>query len=121
LPGSGWASLSGTALIAGGQGYPQPSTGTGFNVMRLTILTCAAILIGATSGAQAAALKPGGGLNDAKCKTLWTIVSPNGATISKDTADPYIVDFTMVDIDNDGTIDANEFISGCKAGLVKAQ
>jgi hypothetical protein len=53
-----------------------------------------------------AALKPGGGLNDAKCK--------NGATISKDTVVPYIVDFTMVDIDNDGTIDANEFISGCK-------
>jgi hypothetical protein len=48
--------------------------------MRLTILTCAAILIGARSGAQAAALKPGGGLNNAKYK--------NGATISKDTVVP---------------------------------
>jgi hypothetical protein len=70
---------------------------------------------------QAVALKPGGGLNDTKCKTLWTIISPNGATISKDTAVPYIANFAMVDIDNEETIDANEFISGCKAGLDKAQ
>jgi len=28
-------------------------------------------------------------------------------------------DFTMLDTDNDGTIDANEFMAGCKGGLIK--
>jgi hypothetical protein len=89
--------------------------------MRLTLLTCAAILIGGVSGAQAADHKPGGGMDAAKCQALWTTVSPNGATISEDKAVPYVVDFTMVDTDNDGTIDANEFKASCQAGLVKAQ
>ncbi|MGC1178077.1 MAG: EF-hand domain-containing protein [Methyloceanibacter sp.] len=88
--------------------------------MRLTILACAALLIGGAGGAQAVQ-KPGGGMDDAKCQTLWTTLSPNGATISKDKAVPYIVDFTMVDTDNDGTIDADEFKAGCQGGLVKAQ
>jgi EF hand len=87
--------------------------------MRLAILICAALLIGAAGEAQAAP-KPGGGMNETKCKTLWTMVSPDGAAISKDKAMPYVVDFAMVDTDNDGTIDANEFIAGCQAGLVKA-
>jgi hypothetical protein len=33
---------------------------------------------------------------------------------------PYIVDFTMVDTDKDGTVDADEFKAGCKGGHVKA-
>jgi hypothetical protein len=86
--------------------------------MRLEILTCAAILIGGASGAQAA--DKGAPVDDATCQALWTTVSPNGATISKDKAVPYIVDFTMVDTDKDGTVDANEFKAGCKGGLVKA-
>jgi hypothetical protein len=91
--------------------------------MRLAVLTCATLLIGAgcictASGAQAAD-KPGPALDDAKCQALWTNVSPNGATISKDKVVPYIVDFTMVDTDADGTIDADEFKAGCKGGLVK--
>jgi len=89
--------------------------------MRLTILKCAAILAAGVSGAHAAYNKPGGGMDEAKCQALWTTVSPNGATISKDKALPYVVDFTMVDTDNDGTIDANEFKAGCQAGLVKAK
>ena len=87
--------------------------------MKLTILTCAALLIGATTGAQAAdKVAP---VDDATCQALWTTVSPNGATISKDKAVPYIVDFTMLDTDSDGTIDADEFKAGCQAGLVKAK
>jgi len=87
--------------------------------MRLAILTCATLLIGAATGAQAAdKVAP---LDDATCQARWTLVSPNGATISKDKAVPYVVDFTMVDTDNDGTIDADEFKAGCQAGLVKAK
>ena len=87
--------------------------------MRLTILTYATILIGAVSGAQAADKGPP--LDDAKCKAVWTIVSPNGATISsKDRTLPYIIDWTMVDTNKDATIDADEFKGGCAAGWIAA-
>jgi hypothetical protein len=85
--------------------------------MRLAFLTCATFLIGAASGAEAA----GPALDDAKCQAVWSMVSPNGATISKDKVVPYIIDFTMVDTDADGTIDADEFKEGCKMGLVHEQ
>jgi hypothetical protein len=87
--------------------------------MRLTILTCATILVGAVSGAQAA--DKGAPLNDAKCKAVWAILSPNGAAIlSKDRTLPYIIDWTMVDTNKDATIDANEFKAGCQAGWIAA-
>ena len=84
--------------------------------MRLTILTCATILVGAVSGAQAA--DKGAPLDDAKCKAVWTIVSPNGAAISKDKTVPSIIDFTMVDTNKDAVVDADEFKAGCAAGWI---
>ena len=86
--------------------------------MRLTILISATILVGAVSGAQAA--DKGKPLDDAQCKATWTIVSPNGAAISKDKPVPYIIDWTMVDTNKDATIDANEFKAGCAAGWIAA-
>ena len=50
--------------------------------MRIAVLTGAIVLIGAANGAQAA--EKGQPLDDAQCKAAWTIVSPNGAAISKD-------------------------------------
>jgi hypothetical protein len=85
--------------------------------MRLAILAVI-VLLGAASGAQAVN-KPGSGMNGAKCQAAWTKVSPNGATISKDALAPYVADFTMLDTDNDGTIDVDEFMAGCKGGLIK--
>ena len=84
--------------------------------MRLTILTCATILVGAVSGAQAA--EKGKPLDDAQCKAAWTIVSPNGAAISNAKPVPSIIDWTMVDSNKDATIDADEFKAGCKAGWI---
>ena len=90
--------------------------------MRLAILAVI-VLISAASGAQAVnnpgLAKPGSGMSGAKCEAAWTAVSPNGATISHDKLAPYAADFTSVDTDNDGTIDANEFMAGCKGGLIK--
>ena len=86
--------------------------------MRLTILTCATILVGAVSGAQAA--EKGKPLDDAQCKATWTIVSPNGAAISKDKPVPSIIDWTMVDTNKDAMVDANEFKAGCQAGWIAA-
>jgi hypothetical protein len=91
--------------------------------MKLAILICMILLIGAgcmctASGAQAASTR-GPVLDDAKCQTIWTMASPNGATISKDKALPYVIDFTVVYTNNDGAIDANEFKVGCQGGWVK--
>jgi len=56
---------------------------------------------------------------DAGCQTAWTIASPNGATLSKDQAVHYIVDFTIVDANKDAAIDANEFKEACRGGNIK--
>ena len=82
------------------------------------------VLISAASGAQAVKQsinKPGSGMNGARCEAAWLTVSPNGVTISKDGLAPYMADadFTVLDPDNDGTIDADEFMAGCKGGLIK--
>ena len=88
--------------------------------MRLATLVVI-VLVSIASGAQAAAKpeKPGSGMTDAKCQATWIAVSPNGAAISKDKFDPYTVDFTSLDTDNDVIINANEFMAGCKDGLIK--
>jgi Ca2+-binding EF-hand superfamily protein len=48
------------------------------------------------------------------------MASPNGATISQDQAEPYVVNFQMVDGDGDGKITADEFKAGCSKGMVKS-
>jgi len=93
--------------------------------MRLAILTSMALLLSAgcalaqgttntmTSG------RPSAVLDDATCQTIWKRASPNGATLSKDQAVPYIVNFSMVDVSGDGEITADEFKAACGKGLVK--
>jgi hypothetical protein len=85
--------------------------------MRLAILAVM-VLLGFGDGAQAAN-KPGSGMTDAKCQATWITISPNGATITEDKLAAYAADFITFDTDNDGTIDANEFMAGCKGGLIK--
>src|SRR6476469_11115960 len=99
--------------------------------MRLATLTAVALLFSAgcalaqetpnnmtpntmTSG------RPSAVLNDDQCQAVWKMASPNGATISKDQAVPYIVNFSMVDGDGDGKITAEEFKAGCAKGTVKS-
>ena len=84
--------------------------------MKLAILTCATALFAAATCASAA--EKGAPLDDAQCKAAWTIVSPNGAAISKDQTVPSIIDFTMVDTNKDAKIDADEFKAGCAAGWI---
>jgi hypothetical protein len=88
--------------------------------MKQVILIFAALLIGAgylcsATNTQAADTS-GPAPDDAGCQTAWTIASPNGATLSKDAAVPYVVDFTMVDTNRDGAIDPNEFKAACLGG-----
>ena len=92
--------------------------------MKLAILTSVAVVFSAgTALAQGANTmtsgRPSAVLNDTQCQAVWTMASPNGAAISKDQAVPYIVNFTMVDVDGDGNITADEFKAACGKGLVK--
>jgi hypothetical protein len=69
-----------------------------------------------SSGAQAA--DKGQPLDDGQCKAAWTILSPDGAAISKDRPVPSIIDWSMVDTNKDAMIDADEFKAGCAAGWI---
>jgi hypothetical protein len=83
--------------------------------MRLAILAVI-VLICAAGNARAA--KPGSGMNMGKCEVAWLTVSPSGAPVSKDTLAP-LTDFTLIDTDHYGTIDSDEFLAGCRGGLIK--
>ena len=93
--------------------------------MRLATLTSVALLLSAscalaqgTSNTMTSG-RPSAVLDDATCQTIWKMASPNGATISRDQAVPYIVNFQMVDVNGDGQITADEFKAACGKGMVK--
>jgi hypothetical protein len=48
------------------------------------------------------------------------MASPNGETLSRGKASPYVLNFTMVDSNHNGAISAREFKRGCKTGWVTA-
>ena len=64
--------------------------------------------------------RPGAVLDDAACQNVWKMASPDGDTLSGDTAMPYIVNFQMVDTDKDGKISAAEFKTACGKGWVQS-
>jgi hypothetical protein len=95
--------------------------------MRLATLTSVALLLSAgyalaqgTPNTMSSG-RPSAVMDDAQCQTVWTMASPNGAALSQDQAVPYIVNFHMVDVDNDGKISADEFKAACGKGLVQAR
>jgi hypothetical protein len=94
--------------------------------MKLATLTSAAILLSTGFAlAQGSANtmtsgRPSAVLDDTQCQTVWKMASPNEATLSQDQAVPYIVNFSMVDVDGDGKITADEFKAACGKGLVKS-
>jgi hypothetical protein len=50
---------------------------------------------------------------------VWKMASPNGDTLSKDKATPFVVNYEMVDTDKDGKISAAEFKAGCGKGWIQ--
>ena len=91
--------------------------------MRVVVSSVALLLLSASAvlaqGNNMTSGRPSAVLNDQQCQAVWNIASPNGATISKDQAVPYIVNFQLVDGDGDGQISADEFKTACGKGLVK--
>ena len=63
--------------------------------------------------------RPSAILDDATCATVWKMASPNGDTLSKDKATPFVVNYEMVDTDKDGKISQAEFQAGCGLGWIQ--
>jgi hypothetical protein len=63
--------------------------------------------------------RPSAALDDAACQDVWKMASPNGDTLSKDKATPFVVNYEMVDTDKDGKISQTEFQTGCGKGWIQ--
>jgi hypothetical protein len=64
--------------------------------------------------------RPGKVLSEADCQKAWEMAGPDGDTLSKDKATPYILNFEMVDSSDDAKISAEEWKEGCAKGWVSA-
>lgn len=64
--------------------------------------------------------RPGQVLSEADCQKAWEMAGPDGDTLSKDKATPFILNFEMVDSSNDAKISAEEWKDGCSKGWVSA-
>ena len=100
--------------------------------MKFIALTAAALVLGAGyafAGAGAPVPegsqtpppsgRPSAALDDATCQSVWKMASPNGDTLSKDKATPFVVNYDMVDTDKDGKISQAEFEDGCAKGWIQ--
>ena len=63
--------------------------------------------------------RPSAPLDDAKCEGVWKMAAPSGDTLDKDKAVPFVVNFQMVDTDNNGSISQVEFNAGCAKGWIQ--
>ena len=93
---------------------------TAKSIVGAATLTSLALLLSAayvlaepmTSGRPAAVLK------DSQCQEVWSTGAMND-TLSKKDAVPYVVNFTLTDVNHDGQISQGEFERACKKGLVQ--
>ena len=65
--------------------------------------------------------RPGVVLDQTKCMSVWSVTEREGDTLAQDKAAPFIVNFEMVDTNKDGKVSHDEFMDGCKKGLVQEQ
>ena len=92
-------------------------------MIKLAALTSLALLL--TAGYAAAqqntmtAGRPSAVLTPDQCNAIWSKAVPSGDTLAQANAAPYIVNFSQVDTNNDGTIDKKEFDAACGKGMVK--
>ncbi len=64
--------------------------------------------------------RPGKVLTDAECTKAWETAGPDGDTLSKDKATPFILNFEMVDTSKDAAISQQEWKDGCSKGWISA-
>ncbi len=65
------------------------------------------------AGRPSAILKP------ERCDELWKKAVPSGDKLARANAAPFIVNFSQIDTDIDGSIDYVEFKAACAKGMVK--
>jgi hypothetical protein len=99
--------------------------------MKLATLTSVLVLVGASYAlagpgtgdpkepADPASGRPTAILDDSKCASVWSMTQREGDALSEGQAAPFIVNFKMVDVDNNGKVTEAEFKDGCKKGLVQ--
>jgi hypothetical protein len=87
--------------------------------MRLSQLACLIVLIEVGCDKPIDIDKPGTPLDDVQCKKAWALASPTGAALSFEKAAPYVLDFTVIDVNQDGKISEEEFKGACHGGWVK--
>ena len=90
--------------------------------MKLFTASAIALLCG-TSLAFAAenpSGRPGQVLDDAQCQKAWEMAAPDGDTLSKEKATPFILNFQMVDTSKDAMISQDEWKKGCNKGWISA-
>lgn len=63
--------------------------------------------------------RPSTMLDDAKCASVWSQTERDGDTLSEAKATPFVVNFKLIDANDDGMISEAEFKDGCKKGLVQ--
>jgi hypothetical protein len=63
--------------------------------------------------------RPSAAFDDTKCESVWKMAAPSGDTLDKDKAVPFVVNFQMVDTDNNGSISQAEFKAGCAKGWIQ--
>jgi EF hand len=87
--------------------------------MRLSRLACLIVLIEVGCNEPIEIDQPGPPLDYAKCQTVWALASPTGAALPFEKAAPYVMDFTVIDVNRDGKISEEEFRGACHGGWVK--
>lgn len=93
--------------------------------MRLVAtLATAALLLGtgyatARSANTMTSGRPSAVLSEAQCQKVWKRAVPDGDTLAKANASPFVVNFSQIDKNGDGTISSSEFKAGCGKGLIK--
>ena len=55
-------------------------------------------------------------LDDAQCSAAWAKASPDSKPVSHDRVAPYVIDYSIVDTEEDGTVSSEEFQAACVDG-----
>jgi hypothetical protein len=90
--------------------------------MRFTTIAAAALVLSAgTAMAEDPSGRPGAVLSEDQCKEVWSMTERDGDTLSKDKAEPFVLNYEMVDTNNDKSISQDEFMKGCNKGWIQAK
>ena len=99
--------------------------------MRMIALSCTLVLLsagyalgGPGSGEPRTPGDPESGrpsqiLDESKCEEVWSQTDREGDALSMGKAAPFVVNFALLDTDDDGKLTKAEFKEGCKKGLVQ--